>query len=49
MSIVRVHNFPISLDSFGTGEPQSHAFALLLEAARRVPAERPDLRVGAQS
>jgi hypothetical protein len=25
MSIVRVHNFSISLDGFGTGEPQSHA------------------------
>jgi dihydrofolate reductase len=24
MSIVRVHNFSISLDGFGTGEPQSH-------------------------
>lgn len=24
MSLVRVHNFSISLDSFGSGEPQSH-------------------------
>ena len=24
MSLVRVHNFSISLDGFGTGEPQSH-------------------------
>jgi dihydrofolate reductase len=24
MSIVRVHNFSLSLDGFGTGEPQSH-------------------------
>jgi hypothetical protein len=25
MSLVRVHNFSISLDGFGTGEGQSHA------------------------
>jgi hypothetical protein len=24
VSLVRVHNFSISLDGFGTGEPQSH-------------------------
>ena len=24
MSIVRVHNFSVSLDGFGSGEPQSH-------------------------
>src|SRR5207247_8695243 len=24
VSLVRVHNFSISLDDFGTGEPQSH-------------------------
>jgi len=24
VSLVRIHNFSISLDGFGTGEPQSH-------------------------
>ena len=50
MSLVRVHNFAISLDGFGTGEGQSHDAASSrttssagpeLHAARSSPARLP--------